>query len=117
MFLEGVGPVAGIVFLPAYAITAAVSTILAAGVTDGIVVPGVLVAAFSLIGTYVWRFTRRADKVLLDRIRELEIDRNYNRAAKQYFQRWALTGTEPSWPEPKIQDYQPTTKEDDTDGE
>lgn len=106
---------AGIVFVPSYVATLALSTVLAAEVTDGVVVPGTLILAFTLMGTYVWRFTRRADKVLGSRIRELETDRNYHRANAAYYQTWALTGSPPTTPPPSILDY--IVKETDTDGD
>jgi hypothetical protein len=108
---EGIEPVAGIVFIPAYIVTGAVSTILAAGVTDGLVVPGTLVTAFSLMGMYVWRFTRRADRVLVQRIAELESERNYHRADAAYYRTWALTGRAPEHHPPDIHDYQPKAEE------
>lgn len=94
----------GLLFPPSFGLTGAAFVYAA---SDGsLIFPSVGIAVLSIIGLYVWRFTRRADKVLLDRIEELEVDRNYNRAKAGYYQRWALSGIEPTTPEPIIQDFQ-----------
>lgn len=105
----------GILFPPSFGLTGAV-TAYVLGASDGVggvIIPTGAFAILSLIGMYVWKFTRRADRVLLDRIAELEVDRNYNRAGKAYYQRWALSGIEPSEPEPKIQDFYKKEEKDD----
>lgn len=100
-------PVASIVFIPAYTATGTASTIIAASVTDGFAVPGTLIAAFSLMGAYVWRFTRRADTVLVARIAELESERNFHRADAAYWRIYALTKEAPNGGPPDITDYLP----------
>lgn len=100
-------PLGGILFPPSFALTGLVTAFIigAADSVGGVLIPTGAFAILSLIGMYVWKFTRRADKVLLDRIEELEVDRDFNRASRAYYQRWALSGIEPSEPEPKVQDF------------
>lgn len=96
-------PLGGILLPPLFGV-AATAWVLATQ-HEGLIFPSVGLAVLIAIGGYVWKYTRRADKVLVDRISELEIDRNFNRARGDYFQRWAFSGKEPTYPEPRIQDY------------
>lgn len=87
--------------------TTMVYVLVTAAVTDSFVFPSVGLGVLVIIGGYVWKFTRRADKVMLRTLRSVTAERNYHRDDASWWQEYALTGKAPDMPRPKMSEYLP----------